>query len=268
MESIVDWNRRRQSMLLTTQRIKTCNPNFWDKCAFDFNHNSIHMQDLTKDQLRKMNLTPEQTVLEIGAGNGRITIPLSKKVKHVTAVEPSKNMLAFLRENIQKENITNVSYINKPWEQVNQESVHAHDMVLASFSLFMFDIAKNLQKMDALAKKCVYLFLSASNWIDKEIQEIIYDRKTPSVLSDHTYIYNILLQLDIRANLQTWKYKLKRTYSNYDDAIKRFMDLYNISPEKKGLIRKYLQEKIVEKKEGLILEQTKQVAMIWWIKTP
>jgi ubiquinone/menaquinone biosynthesis C-methylase UbiE len=267
MQDASDWNQKRKTMLLTTQRIKACNPSFWDKCADDYNLNNENMKQLTENQMRKMSLAANQSVLEIGAGNGRITIPVAKKVKQVTAIEPSKKMLEILKINVQKENLTNISYMNRPWEEVKVGDVFSHDVVLASFSLFMVDIAKDLQKMDTLAKKCVYLFASASSWMDKEIQEIVYANNAPVVLPDYKYICNILEDLDIDANIQIWDYEFKRDYPNIDEAVKKLVESYNISPEKNTLVREYLQDKLVKQQEKLVFKQTKKVALIWWDKT-
>lgn len=41
-------------------------------------------------------LTPDSSMLDIGAGPGSFTIPFAQHIKSVTAIEPSKGMVAFL----------------------------------------------------------------------------------------------------------------------------------------------------------------------------
>jgi len=41
-----------------------------------------------------LSLTPESTVLDIGAGHGTFCIPIAKKVRSVTAIEPSSGQIA------------------------------------------------------------------------------------------------------------------------------------------------------------------------------
>lgn len=64
--------------------------------------------DLEKNELNKIlsltNLKPEQTLVDIGAGTGRLSIPLSRYVK-VTSIEPNKELL----NEIKKEDIVNVN---------------------------------------------------------------------------------------------------------------------------------------------------------------
>jgi 2-polyprenyl-3-methyl-5-hydroxy-6-metoxy-1,4-benzoquinol methylase len=94
MAGIIDWTELRQSMLLAAQRMDLYNPSYWDKKADEVNDNSSPLKTLTKNQLKRLSLSPEITVLDVGAGTGRITLPIAKRVKHVTALEPSEKELA------------------------------------------------------------------------------------------------------------------------------------------------------------------------------
>lgn len=53
------------------------------------------------------------TVLEIGSGSGILTIPLAKVAKKIYAIEPERDILKHLYENIKKNNQTNVQIIEK-----------------------------------------------------------------------------------------------------------------------------------------------------------
>jgi ubiquinone/menaquinone biosynthesis C-methylase UbiE len=57
-------------------------------------------------------LQPKQTVLEIGAGTGRFTLLSAPRVKHVTAVDISQNMLQQLAAKMEKEQLKNISLIH------------------------------------------------------------------------------------------------------------------------------------------------------------
>ena len=59
-----------------------------------------------------------------------------------------------------KEGITNISCVQKKWEDVDlsQDLDGQYDVVIASLSLTMHDIRAALEKMDAASRKYVYLF--------------------------------------------------------------------------------------------------------------
>jgi ubiquinone/menaquinone biosynthesis C-methylase UbiE len=56
-------------------------------------------------------LNPKQSVLEIGAGTGRFTLLIAPKVRHVTAVDISGNMLRQLAGKMENERLENISCI-------------------------------------------------------------------------------------------------------------------------------------------------------------
>lgn len=262
----MSWGEMWRMMLLDTYRAEICKTSYWDKHASEFNENMAYMDDLTKSQLDNLPLLPEYTVLDVGAGTGRLTIPLANRVKQVIALEPSKNMLELLKANAQKRNLTNIHYINSSLEDLQAyDYIGLCDVVIASFSLFMPDVEAALLKIDALAKKGVYLFLSASKWMTEELQQIIYG-ETVFNWPDYIYIYNILHDLGILANVEVWSYTSTKSFSSINDSVSQFMELHHISPEKEGKLREYMHQVLVEADGKFWLRRKMKVAMIWWTK--
>lgn len=266
---IVNWSELRRKMLIETQRIDFCKPSYWDKEAENFSQNVLQMDKLTQQQIDHLVLLPKFTVLDVGAGTGRLTIPIAQRVKSVTALEPSPKMLAMLKGNTKKQHVKNIKFINKSLDDLEITELKAHDIVVASFSLLMIDIDKALQKMDDLASLGVYLFVSASDWMDKEIQEIALGKdKTSTVLPDHVYICNILRDIGIDAYVDVWDFESTQCYKDVESATSRFMQLYRISPEKKNELGVYLNKILVQDETGKFwLNRKKKAAMIWWTKT-
>lgn len=95
-------------------------------------------------------ITDESTVLDIGAGSGRYTIPLAKHTKQVHALDFSKEMLRYLRKVSQDESITNISTSHLPWPTESQL-----DRVDVAFSAMCpcTRSTEALQQMSSVAKK-------------------------------------------------------------------------------------------------------------------
>jgi SAM-dependent methyltransferase len=265
MAQTANWAELWQSMLLQTHRGKLCNTSYWDKQANEYNQKIAKMANLTEKQLPQIMLPPNATVLDVGAGTGRITIPVAKQAQQVVALEPSKNMLALLRANAQKECINNIAYIQESFDDVGVAQLGCFDVVIASFSLFMTDLEGALLKIDVSSSKAVYLFSSASPWMDAKLQEIVYGHPVKIEL-DYIYVYNILHDLGILANVDVWTYTSKQSFSSLEDALLHYMTLYSISQEKEHDVRKYLKSLLTEENGKIWLNQNRKAATIWWKK--
>lgn len=135
--------------------------------AKQFNSDSIIRENEWNQSswvLSKVYCPSDITVMDIGAGPGTMAIPIARKVKHLTAVDPSVEMIHFLQERACQEGLRNVSYINKKWEDVeSSRDVEEHDVLIASFSLYMMDLKAALCKMNELANDYVFLFTFVGN---------------------------------------------------------------------------------------------------------
>ncbi len=61
----------------------------------------------------RIGISGDATVLEIGPGLGALTIPLARKAARVTAVELDRRMIPLLKEELEQEEISNVTVINQ-----------------------------------------------------------------------------------------------------------------------------------------------------------
>ena len=141
MEEIVNWNElwkvmRSSSVWRRTLELGEPAGSFWDKRAKQFNESMMQNRERAEKQIAKIALNPEYTVLDVGAGTGRLAIPVAKQVKSVTAIDPSRGMLDCLQENMEKGSVKNITCINKRWEDVEPGvDIEPHDVVIASHSL-------------------------------------------------------------------------------------------------------------------------------------
>ncbi|MDM8535120.1 rRNA adenine N-6-methyltransferase family protein [Desulfobacterales bacterium HSG17] len=69
--------------------------------------------------VQKTGISDKISVLEIGPGLGALTIPLAQTALHVTAVEKDSRLIPVLQQELDKENLKNVTIINKDILKVN-----------------------------------------------------------------------------------------------------------------------------------------------------
>jgi len=99
----------------------------------------------------------DQTLLDVGAGAGRLALPLALRSKHVTAVEASPNMAAILKEQAIGAGISNVTLIEGRWQDADAPVA---DVALC-FNVMNFvpDIDAFIRKLDAHAHDRVLVVL-------------------------------------------------------------------------------------------------------------
>ncbi len=102
-------------------------------------------------------LEPEDTVLDVGAGIGRWSIPMAVICTKVTALDKLPGMLDIIRENASYENVKNIEIVQGDWEEADLEP---HDYVLSTHAAYVSpDIVDYARKMERLSRKACYLVL-------------------------------------------------------------------------------------------------------------
>jgi SAM-dependent methyltransferase len=274
MAGIIDWNKVGKLMRLSSPWRRTLDEDagsLGDKYAKQCNESIMQSKskERTEMEISKMELNPEYTVLDIGSGPGRLAIPIAKRVKTVVAIDPSKGMLSYLRENMKKEDVKNIICINKQWEDIELGvDIEPHDVVIASHSLGMLDIQEALTKIDAAAKGYVYLFTTVGRWMYEELWKEIYGGKQPAWWLDYIYLCNILHDLEIYANVEIRDSEFELQYDSLDDAVNKWKEMYDMPSEKEGVLREYLAKMLVEDEADgkLYLKRKSKIAMVWWKK--
>ena len=96
----------------------------WANFAQNFRADPRRTDDPLVNYLREQ-VTDDQVVLDVGAGGGRIALPLALCSKQVVAVEPSPSMCRVLREVAQEFGVTNVEVVEEDWlsAKVDREDV-------------------------------------------------------------------------------------------------------------------------------------------------
>ena len=105
---------------------------FWTPYARNFRTDPRREGDELLDFLLPQ-VTPEDTLIDVGAGGGRLALPLALHCRRVVAVEPSPSMCAVLRETAAEHNIDNVSLVESDWLNATVEQA---EIVLCSHVVY------------------------------------------------------------------------------------------------------------------------------------
>ena len=242
----------------------------WDKAAPGF-YKRTRKDDYQTALFDKLILDENDTVLDVGCGEGSVTIPIAKRVKKVTGLDSSPKMLEYLKKRAEDNDISNIETILKPIEEIKYDEIGDVDVVICSRSLNgIIPIEEVLGELDKIANKYVFItvFGPENKKIEKDFDKEI-GIKTED-FPDYNYFFNILFNMGIYANVERFDLNNYREYESIEEAMdngKFRLDLYD--DEEKELLRKYL-ERILSKDEKtgkyFNIKDKADWVLVWWKK--
>ena len=213
-------------------------------------------------------LTPEMTVLDVGAGGGRYAIPLAAHAREVVAVEPAEPMVQVMREEAERAGAGNLRVVQSDWQSAVVEPA---DVVICSHVIYpIADVEPFLTKLDEHAKQVCLLYLNAGQppW---EMQDLWLRFHDEPMRPQPTYIdaYNLLHQLGIYANVEIVSFQRRSFFREptIEAAAERFRDtlILDTSPETTARLHSVLREVLVETEEGWQMPpRLAKAAIVWW----
>ncbi len=220
-------------------------------------------------------LTPQSTVLDVGAGVGRYAIPLAPRVERVIAVEPSGGMRRFMEEDARAAGVHNIAVVPSTWEQA---SVEPCDVVLCSHVVyFISNIRAFLEKVSGVCRGQCFMAIR-TNQRDAPLRvlwELIH--KEPRVPEPGLIdLYNVIHQvLGVCAHVQVVTYRSGRNalglFGSVNDAlpeVRRQLLIAEGSPEEEEA-RRYLEDRMVREDGKLALPGPGvSNAVVWWDNRP
>jgi 2-polyprenyl-3-methyl-5-hydroxy-6-metoxy-1,4-benzoquinol methylase len=195
---------------------------------------------------------PEDTVLDVGAGAGRLAVPLAERCHHVTAVEPSASMVERLTEQAKAWGVRNLSVVPQKWEDAE---VQAADIVICAHVLYtVLDIEGFLVKLAAHANREVGLIVfeepAMANYFP--LWETVYGEKRMS-LPCFSELKGVLTAMGAKftaEKLPTWE---SRPFKDREAAVQESMTRLMVSPEsaKAARVASAVNSSLVEAPGGL-----------------
>ena len=167
----------------------------------------------------KENTDSQDTVLDIGSGNGRWIIPLAEIAKSATAVEPADSMEELLHRNISDTGVDNITVIPARWEYA---LIEPHDIVTCAHAMYGNPYLADLVGwMERHAGKmcCLAMRLPPHNSIIAELSRAIHGHSHDS--PNAIIAYNALYSLGIYANVIVEDGIKPWTNDSFDEALEQ-----------------------------------------------
>lgn len=233
------------------------------------NLDDLHKKPEFKAEFNRMGrfITKDSSVLDIGAGFGRLAIPLAKEVRKLTALEPAWPYRNVMKEKAAKEGVRNMEFAQDLWKDfpLNEK----YDFVYSTWSGAVRDPASLMKMHEASLGYCA-LELGASSLKVWDFAGHIYpmivgeDFRPPG---NYLNIITTLYDHGIYANLETWRLDREINYQTMEAAIELWkISLENythVTEDAEEKLRRFYQSRMNQ--DGSYTFRVKGAnCMIWW----
>ena len=242
-------------------------PEEWDKRASSFSSRN-QPSPFVFLVMSRLPLNNDQTVLDIGAGPGTLSLPIASKVRSVTAIDYSAGMLAALRDNAMQAGIDNIRAVQVSWEDDwSLLGIEKHDIAIASRSLAVEDLKGALCKLNQYASDYVFIVDRISPTpFDPEAFQAIGRSFSPG--PDYIYTLNMLYSMGIHPHVDILRFENTAIFNDLDEAFCSYSWMFkDLTQGEESLLRGYLADRATACLDGHIcIERTNppQWACIWW----
>ena len=255
MSAVDNWRQMILQEHAQTDRIRGPRPNdHWTQYARNFKDDPHRTGDEMVDELRER-IRPGETVIDVGAGGGRLALPLALTCRQVVAVEPSPSMCAVLRETAAEYGIENVSVREEGWVE---SSVEPADVVLSSHVVYVIqEIEPFVRKMENRARRLVLaiLFQSPPQAAMYGIWEQVHGEQRHALPCLPEFL-PVLGALGIRATVTELAERPQSGFPSFEEARESLTRRLYVKPETEAM----------ERLEKVLAESLHEVDGEWRVK--
>ena len=206
----------------------------------------------------------EATVLDIGAGTGRWTLPYAAAARRVTALEPSPSMRARLEENVARAGLRNVEIRPDAWPA----AVPPHDLVLCAHSMYGApDIARWIAAMEAAARAVCAFYIRDPSPNDPVSAVSLAAFGTPHAVPDLQMALAVFRALGIEPRVipEPPGFRHLRVHPSRAAAEAWAVRRLHLPPEHLPLLRRILGEALLPRPDGSVAwPPTTPAALLVW----
>ena len=209
----IDWVERWRRLVVDREGASRghSDPHYWDHRAPSFARSTSSRADQFLEVLAPW-VSSRRTLIDVGAGTGRHTVPLAARMEWVTAVEPSEGMRSLIPH------LDNVTVVGSAWEDAE---VAPADLVVCSHVLYgVEDVVPFIEKMERCARERVFIMLREGPV--PHPANMLRDRMAAGPLpriTKFSELFMVLIQLGIRPEVTFIGYPVVNRYASFEEAV-------------------------------------------------
>jgi hypothetical protein len=218
---------------------------YWDRRAPTFARSTRARADEFLDVVAPY-LSPRKTLIDVGAGTGRHSLPLAQRLEWVTAVEPSEGMRALIPPR------DNMTVVASTWEDA---AVAPADLVICCHVMYgVEEPVSFIAKMERSARERIFIMMREVPMVHPAvvIRERLLGEPEPRMprFSD---LFMLLIQMSIAPDVDFIRYPIIQRYEDIDEALADCRPLVGAGWDEANA-RAILQEVLAEEKGELVFD--------------
>jgi SAM-dependent methyltransferase len=214
-------------------------------------------------------VTPQTSVLDVGAGTGRFVLALAPQTQQVIAVEPSGSMVDYLRQDAAEQGITNISYIPTTWQDAPRDL--SADIVICSHVLYPIrDIVPFLEKLQTATRHACFIYLRATP-LDAVTAPLWrhFHGDERCLTPEYIHALDVLYEMRIYANVQVVKLPPSIRYPSREIAVEELLEQLILpdDAQTRRKLRELLRTWLVER-DGMLVPPVSEMvsAILSWMR--
>ena len=222
---------------------------YWNGRAGEFAQKS-GKSGYSRTFLEYLDLQPGKSVLDMGCGSGALTVPLARAGHQVIAADFSDNMLEAVTTVALSEGLTNILRKKLDWDEdwvvagIKPKSV---DVAIASRSMIVRNLGDAIEKLSSTARDKVCVTMATGRGPRAATEILEYIGRTPEFIPDHSYGFNLLLQMGYNAELRYIDSFKSDRFPSREEALGYFRTMIgDLTAAEDRLLQHYLDEHIIE----------------------
>ena len=262
------WNAMVQAEHAQSERMRGESPpdDHWKPYARQFRADPLRSDDPLLQRLLQ-EVGPHHSVIDVGAGGGRLALPIALRCRNVVAVEPSPSMASGLLEQASEHGISNVSLVQAKWEDAE---VERGDIVLCSHVIYTVrDVELFVRKLDSHGRERVLVVLYDAPPQSQNYplwKRVHGEERLP--LPALPQLEEVLRELGIAAHVEMLGSQQHRTFDSLQQALEQLSGRLYLAPgsPKRIQLEGVLPEMLEEEDGAFRIRGASplELVLVWW----